>query len=67
MVVPLPQDPTPADPAPGPLQPDVPGRPPEPVDEAPSDADIELDEELDETFPSSDPPASWAGPDIAPE
>jgi hypothetical protein len=28
---------------------------------APSDS--ELDESLEESFPSSDPPSSWAGPD----
>jgi hypothetical protein len=26
-------------------------------------AESELDESLEESFPSSDPPSSWAGPD----
>ena len=32
MTVPPPNEPTPADPQPGPLEPDVPGQPPGPVD-----------------------------------
>jgi len=30
-------------------------------------ADAVLDKELEGTFPTSDPPSSWAGPDIEPE
>jgi len=50
-------DPVPIEPEPAPLSPDEPGRPPDPIDR-----EAEIDEELEESFPSSDPPSSWAGP-----
>ena len=39
------------------------------IDQAEIDAetDAALDNELEGTFPTSDPPSSWAGPDIEPE
>ena len=39
------------------------------IDQAEIDAetDAALDIELEGTFPTSDPPSSWAGPDIEPE
>ncbi|HEX3795016.1 MAG TPA: hypothetical protein VHV57_11000 [Acidimicrobiales bacterium] len=52
-------DPTPIEPDPAPLDPDVPGGPTEPIDQRES----ALDEELDESFPSSDPSSTWAGND----
>jgi hypothetical protein len=39
------------------------------IDQSEIDAetDAALDRELEDTFPTSDPPSSWAGPDIEPE
>jgi hypothetical protein len=39
------------------------------IDQSEIDAetDAALDSELEGTFPTSDPPSSWAGPDIEPE
>jgi hypothetical protein len=39
------------------------------IDQAEIDAetDAALDNELEGTFPTSDPPSSWAGPDVEPE
>jgi hypothetical protein len=34
-----------------------------PADQEATAAESELDESLEESFPSSDPPSSWAGPD----
>jgi hypothetical protein len=82
MTVPAPSEPIPADPQPGPLEPDVPGNPPSPVDltehyenepphpeaeestepvEQPK-TEAQIDKELADSFPTSDPPSSWAGP-----
>jgi hypothetical protein len=32
-----------------------------------AEMDAVLDKELEGTFPTSDPPSSWAGPDVEPE
>ena len=39
------------------------------IDQAEIDGETEaaLDDELKGTFPTSDPPSSWAGPDVEPE
>jgi hypothetical protein len=39
------------------------------IDQAEIDAETEaaLDQELEDTFPTSDAPSSWAGPDLEPE
>ena len=33
-------------------------------EEEPRQGESELDESLEESFPSSDPPSSWAGEDV---
>ena len=63
MTIPQVPEPIPIEPEPQPLEPGVPGRPPDPVDRIEADIDEELDTELEASFPSSDPPSSWAGPD----
>jgi hypothetical protein len=37
------------------------------VDQPDTEMDAALERELEGTFPTSDPPSSWAGPDIEPE
>jgi hypothetical protein len=65
--------PTPPDPDPTPASAPPPGHPSDGDGEgdgtttvgarAVRDRDAELDEELVESFPTSDPPSSWSGPD----
>lgn len=64
MTVPPPNEPIPTDPQLGPSGPDVSGQPPSPVDstEQPK-TEAQIDKELADSFPSSDPPSSWAGAD----
>jgi hypothetical protein len=52
-------DPTPIEPEPEPLDPDVTGGPTGPIDQSES----EIDAGIEATFPSSDPPSTWAGSD----
>ena len=52
-------DPTPIEPEPEPLDPDVPGGPTGPIDQSES----EIDAGIEATFPSSDPPSTWVGSD----
>ena len=53
----IPEEPTPSEP-PEPESPEpVPGRLPGPIDRS----EGQIDEALEETFPSSDSPSTWAG------
>jgi hypothetical protein len=56
---------TPADDVQEPAPSDPHGGPTGPIDQREIDAETEadLDAELEESFPSSDPPSSWAGAD----
>lgn len=59
MTIPPVPEPVPIEPEPALPDPDEPGRPPDPIDRG-----AEIDEELEETFPASDPPSGWAGPSV---
>lgn len=66
-VVPPPSEPTPVEPAPGPLEPDVPGRPPDPIDEAArmAEQDARIDEFGERLASLDDPPeAPVADPSV---
>ena len=55
----IPEEPTPVEPPePEPAEP-VPGRSPASIDQSES----QIAEALEEAFPSSDPPSTWAGSD----
>ena len=59
--------PDPSEPDPSPVASDSATSPRDPrdsvSDEGRATRDRELDEELDESFPTSDPPSTWSGPD----